>query len=129
MGGRVAEVRREQGWEVRLDWTVDRVHHADGRVTAVSGPRGVVRGDQFVSTLPIRDLVAGLEPPAPPPVRHAADSLGHRDFVTVALVIDRAEVFPDNWIYIHEPGVRVGRLQNCTNCSPDMVADPSRTCS
>ncbi len=128
MWERVTKLLRERGSEVRLGWRVEQIRHAGGRVTSVSGAPGVVSGDEFVSTLPIRDLVSALEPPAPPAVREAADSLGYRDFLTVALVIDRADLFPDNWIYVHDPNVRVGRLQNFKNWSPFMVADPSRTC-
>ena len=73
-----------------------------------------------------------LHPVAQPggssPGPHAAESLKYRDFLTVALVIDRPELFPDNWIYIHDPGVHVGRIQNYKNWSRDMVADPSQTC-
>jgi protoporphyrinogen oxidase len=78
--------------------------------------------------MPIRELVSRLEPAAPDSVRRAADSLGYRDFISVAVMIDRADVFPDNWIYIHDPSVKVGRIQNFKNWSPDMVPDESKTC-
>jgi len=61
-------------------------------------------------------------------VQAAAQGLRYRDFLTVALVIDDADPFPDNWIYIHEPGVRVGRIQNYKSWSPWMVPDPSKAC-
>src|SRR5262249_31429928 len=54
--------------------------------------------------------------------------LKYRDFLTVALIVDQAEVFPDNWIYVHDPSVRVGRVQNFKNWSPEMVPDPRLTC-
>ena len=76
----------------------------------------------------IGELVAALDPPAPPEVRRAASSLGYRDFLTVALIVDRPGLFPDNWIYVHEPGVRVGRIQNFGAWSKDMLADPRRCC-
>jgi protoporphyrinogen oxidase len=59
--------------------------------------------------MPIRELIGALDPPAPPEVAEAARSLRYRDFITVALIIDDPEPFPENWIYIHEPGVSVGR--------------------
>src|SRR5262249_36945641 len=65
---------------------------------------------------------------APESVRAAAAGLRYRDFLTVALVVDGADLFPDNWIYIHEPGVRVGRIQNYRSWSPWMVPDPSKAC-
>jgi len=76
----------------------------------------------------MREAVAKLDPPAPERVRQAANNLGYRDFISIALMIDRADVFPDNWIYIHDPGVRVGRIQNFKNWSPDMVPDATKTC-
>jgi protoporphyrinogen oxidase len=92
---------------------------ADGRHTYVGGP--------FISTMPIRELIGALDPPAPPEAAEAARSLKYRDFITVALIIDDPELFPDNWIYIHEPNVGVGRIQNFKNWSPGMVPDPRYT--
>jgi protoporphyrinogen oxidase len=84
-------------------------------------------GRHFLSSLPIRDLVRAMNPPAPPAVVQAAESLRYRDFLTVVLIVDRADTFPDNWIYIHEPRVRLGRIQNFKNWSPDLVPDPAKT--
>jgi protoporphyrinogen oxidase len=86
------------------------------------------RGSQFISSIPIRELVGLLDPAAPDDVREAASALSYRDFITVALMIDRPDVFPDNWIYIHDPSVKVGRIQNFKNWSPDMVPDQAKTC-
>ena len=65
-----------------------------------------------------------MRPAAPPAVLQAATSLRYRDFLIVALIVDRAELFPDNWIYVHSPEVRVGRVQSFKNWSPEMVRDP-----
>src|SRR5262249_45279771 len=64
----------------------------------------------------------------PEEVRRAANRLRYRDFLIVSLIINRKEVGPDNWIYVHEPGVKVGRIQNFKNWSPAMVPDPNKTC-
>ena len=122
-----------QGQEIRLGHRVVAINHGDGAVRSVTvrdreGAERDVAGAHFVSSLPIREMISILSPPAPEPVRHAAQALSYRDFLTVALIIDRAELFPDNWIYIHEAGVLVGRMQNFKNWSPDMVPDPDRTC-
>jgi protoporphyrinogen oxidase len=61
-------------------------------------------------------------------VQQAARQLKYRDFLTVALIIDRADVFPDNWIYVHDESVKVGRIQNFKNWSPEMVPNASQTC-
>jgi protoporphyrinogen oxidase len=84
-------------------------------------------GADFISTLPISELIRKLDPPAPPEVVAAADGLTYRDFLSVILIVDRPDLFPDNWIYIHSPEVKVGRVQNFKNWSPDMVPDPGKT--
>jgi protoporphyrinogen oxidase len=130
---RVAAISAAKGHPVLLGRSVLRINHQDGRVSSVvtqtvDGRTEAHRGTDFISSIPIRELVAKLDPPAPENVRRAADSLGYRDFISIALMIDRPDVFPDNWIYIHDPGVRVGRIQNFKNWSPDMVPDHSKTC-
>jgi protoporphyrinogen oxidase len=77
--------------------------------------------------MPISELVKAMEPPAPPAVVAAADDLRYRDFLTVALVVPQEFSFPDNWIYIHDPAVKVGRIQNFGSWSPFLVKD-GRTC-
>ena len=133
MWERVTEMHRDKGRPVLMGRTVERIKHARGRVTSVvtkigSGELEEHEGTDFVSSMPIRELVSRLEPAAPDGVRKAADSLGYRDFISVAVMIDRADVFPDNWIYVHDPSVKVGRIQNFKNWSPDMVPDQSKTC-
>jgi protoporphyrinogen oxidase len=118
---------------VLLGRTVERIKHDHGRVQSVvtktaSGAVEGHKGTDFVSSMPIRELVSRLDPVPPESVRRAADSLSYRDFISVAVMINRADVFPDNWIYIHDPTVKVGRIQNFKNWSPDMVPDPSKTC-
>jgi protoporphyrinogen oxidase len=77
--------------------------------------------------MPIGALVEAMDPPAPAEVLAAAGALKHRDFLTVALVIPEEHGFPDNWIYVHSPEVRLGRVQNFRSWSPGMVK-PGRTC-
>src|SRR4051794_12313435 len=114
------------GGEVRLNTPVTRIESADGRVTAVWAGGERIECSEVISSLPLRLTVGITEPTAPSLVRHAAQGLRYRDFLTVALVIDGEDLFPDNWIYIHEPGVRVGRIQNFRSWSPWMVPDPSK---
>jgi protoporphyrinogen oxidase len=133
MWERVAEIHREKGRPVLMGRAVDRINHGGGRVTSVvtktaDGKTEEHKGSEFVSSMPIRELVSRLDPGPPENVRKAADSLSYRDFISVAVMIDRADVFPDNWIYIHDPTVKVGRIQNFKNWSPDMVPDQSKTC-
>jgi protoporphyrinogen oxidase len=133
MWERVADIAASKGHPVLLGESVVRIEHEGGAVTAVvtadaTGHTTTHDGTDFISSIPIRELVVRLDPPAPAHVRKAADNLGYRDFISVALMIDRASVFPDNWIYIHDPGVHVGRIQNFKNWSPEMVPDQGKTC-
>lgn len=81
-----------------------------------------------ISTMPLTHLVASLGQHTPSDVRSAASRLRYRDFIMVAVVVDHPSVFPDNWIYVHDPSVKMGRIQNFKNWSPDMVPDQSKTC-
>ena len=133
MWERVAEISREKGHPVLFGRAVDRIQHEHGRVRTVvtrnaSGKLEEHPGSEFISSIPMRELIARLDPAPPESVRQAAESLSYRDFISVALMINRADVFPDNWIYIHEPSVRVGRIQNFKNWSPAMVPDQAKTC-
>jgi protoporphyrinogen oxidase len=116
---------------VRLNADVIKVLHHDGRATGVvvrsNGRDETIEADALISTMPISELIAKLDPPAPAEVREGAAQLTYRDYFTVGLIVDRADVFPDNWIYIHAPEVKVGRIQNFKNWSPEMVPDPSQT--
>jgi protoporphyrinogen oxidase len=77
--------------------------------------------------MPLRELVHAIKG-APEKVLHAADQLRYRDFLIVALVMTDRKTFDDNWIYIHSPEVKVGRIQNFKAWSPDMVSDPQLAC-
>ena len=119
----------ELGGEVRLETPATRLEVAsDGDVIAVHTDDEVIEPKAVISSLPLRATVGIADPQAPAPVREAAQGLRYRDFLTVALVLDGEDVFPDNWIYIHEPGVRVGRIQNYRSWSPWMVPDPDTAC-
>ena len=80
-----------------------------------------------ISTMPLRELIHAIEG-APERVKRAADHLAYRDYVIVSLVLKDRKVFDDNWIYIHSPEVKVGRIQNFKAWSPDMVSDPALVC-
>ncbi len=84
--------------------------------------------DHVISTMPVRNLVHSLAPSVPPDIAGAANGLKYRDFLVVALIVDQESLFPDNWIYVHTQGVKVGRIQNFNNWSRAMVPDAGRTC-
>jgi protoporphyrinogen oxidase len=123
---------REMGGAVLLRHNVTDIEHRKGRIVAVrattpDGPRRI-EGDHFISTMPLRNLTRALDPAPPTAILNAGEGLNYRDFLTVALMIDADNVFPDNWIYIHTPGVKVGRIQNFNNWSRAMVPEPGTTC-
>lgn len=96
------------------------------QAVAYLGPEGaehVVAADEIVSSMPLSSLITALNPPPPPEVLKAAADLHYRDFLTVALVVPEKLGFPDNWIYVHQPGVKVGRIQNFGRWSPSLVHD------
>jgi len=82
-------------------------------------------GEHVISSMPIRELVAQIEPRLPEAACEAARSLRYRDFLTVGLIVHDRGRFSDNWIYIHDPMVQVGRVQNYKSWSPEMVPDPN----
>jgi protoporphyrinogen oxidase len=120
---------RAQGGEVLLSAPVSRLELAGSRVVEVeAGGVAYTLPKAIISSLPLRELVRMASPAPPREIQEAARGLRYRDFLTVALVVDGDDLFPDNWIYIHEPGVRVGRIQNFRSWSPWMVPDPTKAC-
>lgn len=123
---------RDGGNRVDHDSRVARVEHDGSRVTAFvsrdsNGNETQHTGRNFISTLPLRTLVKIMDPPAPAEVQAAADALKYRDFLTVVLIADQVDTFPDTWIYVHDPEVKLGRVQNFKNWSPYMVPDASKS--
>jgi protoporphyrinogen oxidase len=118
----------KRGGEVRLNATAEKIVVENGKVTKVIVNGEPIEPLQVISSLPLRNAVGITEPEPAAEVQTAAKGLRYRDFLTVGLVIDGKDLFPDNWIYIHEPGVRVGRIQNYRSWSPWMVPDESKAC-
>ena len=112
---------RANGGEVRLNAPVTRLRLDGGRIVEVVAGGETITPSHVVSSLPLRTTVGITEPEAPGGVRDAARGLRYRDFLTVLLVLTETNIFDDNWIYIHEPDVRVGRIQNFRSWSPWMV--------
>jgi len=127
----VAGLIEKKGGAVSTGQRVVEVNRADGRVVSVTTETAqecqTHYADHFVSTMSLAQLIFSMNPSAPAEVLGSARRLRYRDFITVAVVVDEPDVFPDNWIYIHDPGVRVGRIQNFKNWSAEMVPDPRFT--
>ena len=132
MWERCAELIRERGGRVLTRHYVRHIEVEAGqaRAVTVATPDGEIRldADHVISTMPLRSLVRSVTPSAPPAVREAAEGLRYRDFLVVALILKQDNLFPDNWIYIHAPDVKVGRIQNFNNWSRALVPEEGMTC-
>jgi protoporphyrinogen oxidase len=123
MGGQIEMACKVTGCaydEVTSIWTVE---FKDGQ-----GQVRTLEAEHVISSAPMRELVRGLTPKVSEAARQAADSLKYRDFLTVMLILKDRQKFDDNWIYIHDPSVKVGRVQNFRSWSPEMVPDPATAC-
>jgi protoporphyrinogen oxidase len=147
MWNRAKETIEQRNGEVRLNaeviqinWNhtpalpIAKISAGDGkgqRVVSVvidhAGQPELIEGSDFISSMPITEFIQKLNPPPPPEILAAASRLSYRDFLTVCLIVDQEQLFADNWIYIHDPDVRVGRIQNFKNWSPDMAPDLTKT--
>lgn len=134
-----AEGIEKQGGEIRRGSKVVGIVTKDGAAVGVKviGPEGgepeEITGDFVFSTMPVRSLIRAIDVPVPDSVRDVAQGLQYRDFITVGVLLDKMTApgsvdgrIDDNWIYIQEPGVKVGRMQIFNNWSPYLVADPSK---
>src|SRR4051812_11114758 len=129
MWERARELVEKGGGEVVMEAPVVSVQRDEliRRGTSVTiqrdGRTETVPFDSMVSSMPLTELALTMQPPAPAEVQEAARRLHYRDFLTVALVVPQEAGFPDNWIYIHTPGVKVGRVQNYGSWSPYLVKE------
>lgn len=132
MWEQMAQLIGQRGGDVCLETDVVGLGHENGRIHTLTfrqnGQTQTLPADQVISSMPVSHLLLGLDPAPPQPVLHAARSLKYRDFLIVGLIVNHPDLFPDNWIYIHSPQVKVGRIQNFKNWSADMVPDPATTC-
>jgi len=132
------------GGEIRLQHKVTGMRLREGRIVSVTVTDDVtgrvteVGGDHFISTMPVRDLIGGMDGQVPAEVLRTAAGLRYRDFVSVGLLVEKMkipnrtgiptvnDIVPDNWIYIQEKDVRLGRLQIFNNWSPYLVRDAGK---
>jgi protoporphyrinogen oxidase len=122
---------QDRGDEVRMNSRVVRIKNSGSKVDSIEVQNGKstysLEADHFISSMPLRELVQVMDPPAPATVRKAAERLKYRDFLIVVLILDHAEPFADNWIYVHSPEQRVGRIQNFRAWSPDLVPEEGKS--
>jgi protoporphyrinogen oxidase len=134
----VAGLVRESGGEIHMGVAIDRIHVEGGKVVSIEGikdcgERVTYAGDHFFSTMPVRDLIRGISAKVPAEVIEVSEGLVYRDFITVGLLASKLTVteqdgspLKDNWIYIQEPDVKLGRLQIFNNWSPWLVGSSDK---
>jgi protoporphyrinogen oxidase len=130
MWERCTELVEKDGGRVLLEAPVTRIEHRDGKATSVhygGANAGSVPVTAVISSMPLPHLLKAMDPPVPDEVRKAADEIHFRDHMSVALVVPAEDAFPDNWIYVHDPIARLGRIQNFGAWSPYMVKE-GKTC-
>jgi protoporphyrinogen oxidase len=131
MWQRFQQVVEDGGGQVRLNSNVEAIMHDKGRITGIryrhQGNLETITAQDCISSIPVNRLVQLFEPQAEPQVLEAASQLSYRAFIIVILIVNKKELFPDQWIYIHSPKVTVGRIQNFKNWSQYMVPDQSKT--
>ncbi|MBI4022095.1 MAG: FAD-dependent oxidoreductase [Candidatus Andersenbacteria bacterium] len=136
----VARQVKHGGSEIRFHTQVVSLRHDGGRVVAAevkdtaTGALSTIQADFVISSMPIKTLVLGVDPPAPAEIQEIARGLVYRDFITMGLLVTKLQprpdtkdasgrnLIPDNWVYIQEPDVRIGRLQVFNNWSPWLVS-------
>jgi protoporphyrinogen oxidase len=131
MWERMAGLVQRMGGTIEVDAGVDKIRWRGGEVESVviksdKGERSIA-GTHFISSMPIRELLQNLDPAPPSKVLAAAEKLNYRDFISVVLIVNKKNVFPDNWLYVHDPEVKLGRVQNFKNWSSQMVPNQSMT--
>ncbi|MDQ2867313.1 MAG: NAD(P)/FAD-dependent oxidoreductase [Verrucomicrobiota bacterium] len=129
-----AEKTKAMGGAIEMGCRVVRCEYddANGIWTTVyrdqAGDEHALQSEHVISSAPMRELVNGLMPPVSDKTKAAANALKYRDFLIVMLILKNRHVFDDNWIYIHDPSVKVGRIQNFSSWSPEMVPDADKAC-
>lgn len=132
--GQMWETTRQKaakmGAEILMDTTVTKIQRVSSGKWLITLANGKTVGffDYVISSAPLRELIQSIENPIEPKALKAAGDLKYRDFLTVVLMMPDKKVFDDNWIYIHDPGVKVGRIQNFKSWSPYMVPDENMAC-
>ena len=117
------------GVKIEMHKSVDEINFTNNQWSVKLSDGNTLQGfDYVLSSAPMRELIAHTKPSLPQQALNASQQLGYRDFITVVLICRDEDAFSDNWIYIHDPNVKVGRIQNFKSWSPYMVPDANMAC-
>jgi protoporphyrinogen oxidase len=129
---KMSELIRRGGSTIMTDICATRFHRQGNRVVSVDSegrsPSQGIDVEHLFSSIPLTEFILKLDPPPPDEVVRAARALYYRDHITVNLILNKPSVFPDNWIYVHSPEVRIARIADYGNFSADMLGDQGKTC-
>jgi protoporphyrinogen oxidase len=134
MWEKVAKVIRQKGGQIVMDRKVEKIIHSDGKISKVitknsQGSQAEYSGyDYVLTTMPLKEVVLSMDPIVPQEVIDAANNLTFRDFITVAIMLNKKDLPPDDWVYTHDEGLRSIRIQIFKNWSPFMVPDQDKSC-
>lgn len=132
MWDKMADIIERNGGKIIRGMCLERLNLGDGYVKSISvnslNGKDEFYADYFISSIPLKELMCKLFPEPHFVYRDAAQGLKYRSLISVSLIIKNEHIFPDNWIYIHSPEVKLGRIQNFKNWSPFMVPDQNMTC-
>ncbi len=128
----IKDIVVKNGGTVKLNSKVVKVNHTGYNVDSIEyvdkdGNITVEQGTNFISSIPLTELIKILNPKPPEEVLKAAEELKYRSLLTVDIIVNKKVAFPDNWIYIHSPEVKLGRIQNFKNWSDKMVPNKEKT--
>ena len=120
------------GGQILLNSRVSSFNRKDNEVVSIDvmtgdGRKSRIAAKQFFNSIPLTHFIKLLDPAAPREVLRAAESLYYRDHITVNLLVDKTNIFPDQWIYVHSPDVQMARLANYNNFSTKMTKSPLHT--
>lgn len=132
MYGSMKNKIEEMGGRIYLNSKIVTVHRKKNRIVSVdyldkNGVKQTAFGKEFISSIPVTELVQIMYPAVDPHILEAAAKLKYRSIITVDVIVDREELFPDNWLYIHSPDVKLGRIQNFKNWSIKMIPEKCKT--
>ncbi|MCM8804974.1 MAG: NAD(P)/FAD-dependent oxidoreductase [Candidatus Omnitrophica bacterium] len=129
-----AKIIEENHGKVEINSSVEKIFLEGKRIKAIevknliTNSYKVIECEHLISSMPLREFIEKLVPSPNKQIIESAKSLNYRSFIVVGLIVNKKDIFPDNWIYIHSPEVLVGRIQNFKNWSKKMVQDINKTC-
>ena len=128
----MASAIKDTGGTINLCSEITSLFHEDGLIQTIAVKNDQqtnisIPVDHLISSMPINQLLSSLSPSPPAEILHAASKVQFRSFIQAGLIVNKKNIFPDQWLYIHDPDLKVGRIQNYKNWSLAMVSNPEQS--